>query len=417
MRKRVGRENIILLILAIVLSLIIAETIFRVYYGLTDKVPGASEEEICTRTYFREISKNNSLWVSHPGGEEYLEYCNYSGIRPIANLTINKYFNLTLPNGTQAAGLLYDINTNSQHMLGLVDYKYEKDPNKLRIAVMGDSFTWGTKMPYMFTYGALLQEMIPNSEVLNFGISGIGIDTMYLRWKYEILTYEPDVFIMAIYIDDIARAVPCIYKPNFVREVDKLKILNLPPPTAGETLESYEEPKLESYFFKHIIYRIRSLSGIKRGAYQHGLELLDLMLDEVKQTSEKQGTNFLVLIIEAGNDHQNTETELWAISELKEMLISKKISFISSNEIFRKENFIATDYRNRSYFHFTPEGYGLIAQGIKNQLESEKIIEKQKNYYFQWIVDKHILALQNKENPKDLLLIVPYDILPAEEPS
>ena len=40
------------------------------------------------------------------------------------------------------------------------------------------------------------------------GIQGIGIDIMYLKWKYEIRNYDPDVVVFALHINDIIRAIP-----------------------------------------------------------------------------------------------------------------------------------------------------------------------------------------------------------------
>lgn len=90
-------------------------------------------------------------------------------------------------------------------------------------------------------------------------------------------------------------------------------------------------------------------------------------------------------------------------------------------DFFKKENYIPTDtsirkkYENNS--HFTPEGYGILAHGIKNKLEEQKVISKYKNYNFIWKIDSEgpesrylqRLILQNKENSSDLKIIYPYE--------
>ncbi|MCH8003663.1 MAG: hypothetical protein IH934_03440 [Nanoarchaeota archaeon] len=401
-----------LLCVSIILMLIIGEVVIRFYYHATDKIIAKDQEELCAKGAYIKAANVNDPNRYNPGDTTYLEYSNYTGIRPKANWNVN--YIVTLENYSNKKIKYYIFNTNSKHIRGLKDINYTKNPNKTRIAILGDSFTWGADVSIKFSYVSMLEELIPNSEVLNFGIEGIGIDTMYLRWKYEALKFSPDIVIFAIYTDNIARAQPCIHKPKLIVKDNKLKITNIPPPSYEEIYKTYKEPKLESYLIKHLLYNLKYVKGVSKTQYEYGFDILDLILDEIKDKSKEDNTHFIVLIIDRGNDYINTKVELRVIERLKNMLKQKNIKYIDSESIFWKENYIPTDNSNRTIGHFTPEGNSILAQGIKNKLEDEHIIPKYKDYTFKWVIDYYgldTLILQNKQNSSDIIKIYPYEVI------
>ncbi len=405
------KRNILLIILGLVIAFAMSEVVLRIYFTITDRTIGSSEEDICHKEIYEHISNVSDPYRFSLYFPDYLEYWKYAGTRPKANWTEgNVEEEILLPDGRKAVGIVYDFNTNGQHMRGIKDVRYEKDPNNLRIATLGDSFTWGEDVTFFFSYPALLEELIPDAEVLNFGIIAVGIDTMYLRWKYEVLQFHPDVVIFGIYIDDIRRATPCIIRPTIARDDDQLVITNMPPPSLQEIYENYKAPKTYSYLMDFLQYQIRYFGGVKKKQYEYGFDILEVMLQKMNNQSEKDGTYFMVLLIEQGNDHINDEDELAAIARLQELLEEMEIPYLSANSIFEKENFTPTDYLHLRVFHFMPEGYGLLAQGIKNKFEEESIITKQKNYNFSFNTTKMVLTLTNKENSSDKKVILPFQL-------
>jgi len=48
---------------------------------------------------------------------------------------------------------------------------------------------------------------------------------------------------------------------------------------------------------------------------------------------------------------------------------------------------------------------------IKNKMEEDGVIQKQKDFKFQWDTSKDILLMQNKQDPTDIEAVVPYDII------
>jgi len=402
--------NLIVLLITIILIIILAEGGLRIYYSKTGNTIAGNEEEKCSKDLFKLISNPLTENRFSPGFTSYLEYSNYTGVRPKANLEKNKIVKV-MDGDTEVNYVFHITNTNAQHMKALKNFTKEKNPGKLRVALFGDSYTWGADTLDHYSYSSILEKLIPNSEVLNFGVEGIGIDLMYLRWKYEGLQFSPDVTIFAIYVDDIIRVRPCINKPKLTRMGDKLEISNFPPPSHKEILNNFEETKIESYFLKHLLYSIDNLKGTKK-KYDDGISILELLLEEMKLKSEKDNTYFMVMLIEAGNDYTNSEEELYSIEKSKEMFKKMQIPFISSKDIFIKENYVPIDISpSKTHGHFTPKGYGILAQGIRQKLEEDSIIEKQKDYYFMWRITNSSLFLINKNDDSDFEEIIPYDII------
>ncbi len=115
---------------------------------------------------------------------------------------------------------------------------------KQRIALVGDSFTFGLEVSYEDTWGAVLQnELGPDVQVLNFGVNGYGVDQAYLRYARDVRSWKPDIVIFGIIDHDLVRTLS-VYsfllfpesglpfaKPRFRTVDDQLQLLNVPVPT------------------------------------------------------------------------------------------------------------------------------------------------------------------------------------------
>ena len=97
------------------------------------------------------------------------------------------------------------LNTNSKGFRGKKDSPYTKNKEKLRILILGDSFTFGDEVSDDETYSSYLQEMLPNAEVINMGIHGYGHDQMLILLKEEGVKYAPDIVILGFLALDMSR--------------------------------------------------------------------------------------------------------------------------------------------------------------------------------------------------------------------
>jgi len=79
---------------------------------------------------------------------------------------------------------------------------------KTRIALVGDSFTFGEDVRYEETWGHFLEKELGSKfQVLNFGVSGYGVDQMFLRYEKDIPKWKPRVVIFGFISHDTERSM------------------------------------------------------------------------------------------------------------------------------------------------------------------------------------------------------------------
>ena len=116
-----------------------------------------------------------------------------------------------------------------------------------RIAVVGDSFTFGLEVTYDEAWPAQLERLFGEGvQVLNFGVDGYGVDQAYLRYRRDVPAWKPEIVVLGMIDDDVRRTM-CVYaflcfpgfgmpfgKPRLVEDARGLTPLNLPlPPPAS----------------------------------------------------------------------------------------------------------------------------------------------------------------------------------------
>lgn len=86
------------------------------------------------------------------------------------------------------------------------DYPLQKKPGVYRIAVLGDSFTFGMGVNLEDTYPKrlekILQQQDPNIEVINFGVIGHDMWQHHEMLKRRALSYHPDLVVLALFPGD-----------------------------------------------------------------------------------------------------------------------------------------------------------------------------------------------------------------------
>jgi hypothetical protein len=143
------------------------------------------------------------------------------------------------PNRSGADGLYFSSAEGIRsHAPGI---SYRDTSPSCRIAVIGDSFTFGEEVAYEDSWPYLLgREIGSGCQVLNFGVGGYGVGQMYLRYMKEVRSWHPDLVVLAFITHDIVRTFS-IYsfllfadgdtpfpKPRFVLHGEELAQLNKP---------------------------------------------------------------------------------------------------------------------------------------------------------------------------------------------
>jgi len=131
-------------------------------------------------------------------------------------------------------------------------------PFTQRIALFGDSFTFGMDVPFEQSWSHHLALNLPAAQVLNFGVDGYGVDQAYLRFKRDGAQWAPWVSVLSFIQDDLYRCAS-VYpflrgweypfsKPRFIQDGGKLQLLNvpnLPPGTIFASRSIWELPLLD----------------------------------------------------------------------------------------------------------------------------------------------------------------------------
>ena len=126
----------------------------------------------------------------------------------------------------------------------------ETHPDR-RVALVGDSFTFGLDVGYEDSWAYRLEELLgPRAQVLNFGVSGYGVDQAYLRYTRDARPWHATVVILGVFPGDLERSMglyPFINfpgaelpfaKPRFVLKDGALSLLNVPVPSMDAILSA-----------------------------------------------------------------------------------------------------------------------------------------------------------------------------------
>ena len=151
----------------------------------------------------------------------------------------------------------------------LSDY-FEK--NKLRIAIFGDSYAHGDEVRFENTIGKYLQNLFDGenieAEILNFAVSGYGMDQAFLRWELVKEKFQPDIVILGVQFENIKRHINLLRpfyfytteipysKPRFIISRDKLQLIINPITDVTKTVnivenfDSWELSNFEGFYKK-----------------------------------------------------------------------------------------------------------------------------------------------------------------------
>jgi len=131
---------------------------------------------------------------------------------------------------------------NGEHLLeGKTEHQYQPTPGRHRIVTLGDSYTFGDEVSDDETYSQYLERFLPDTEVMNFGLSGYGHDQMLLYLEQEGVKYHPDVVLIGYVWFDIFRNLAeftSYSKPRFELRGKELRLTNMPVPPPESILDN-----------------------------------------------------------------------------------------------------------------------------------------------------------------------------------
>jgi hypothetical protein len=136
-----------------------------------------------------------------------------------------------------------------------VSFDVPRPPEVFRIALCGDSFSFGADVITPFTLAETLMRLDPNLEVVNLGVPAYGPDQAWLRCRRMMPRYEPQLVLIGFIADNAGRVVnrfrPFYFfrsglamgKPRFVLRGSQLELLGNPLPTLDAYRELLDRPR------------------------------------------------------------------------------------------------------------------------------------------------------------------------------
>jgi lysophospholipase L1-like esterase len=152
-----------------------------------------------------------------------------------------------------------EFSTRATHnSLGLRGPEIAEAPgDRLRVVVLGDSFTYGVGVEDDETFSARLAELDPHLEVLNLGVNNYSTTQELLLLRERGLAFEPRVVVLAFFWND----VPDSFKREFPAFRLDEGVLRYPEPRspADPPLMSWEasrKPLRHSYAYRFLSDRL-----------------------------------------------------------------------------------------------------------------------------------------------------------------
>ena len=301
---------------------------------------------------------------------------------------------------------------------------FSKAQGVRRIVVLGDSFMWGYGVENEETFSAVLQETIPGSETINFGVNGYGTVQELIRLETEGLKYKPDVTVLTFVWNDLednfddkngGRPIAVIEQDN------SLRIENRP------VRKRWKSPikqwfRHHSHLFRFVEYRVEilkhmlkdyrragqlnikviepgvafaagnssNMAGVKFSMIDiydspskqidQAWKVMHLLLDKMNQLATRDGGRLVVVYaasIEAVNQEIFTKLSRKTVSDkrseaidwdrpskrLGEICKDLQIQYINLNPVFRRHNQPSRLFLKRNP-HWSAAGHRLAAETV-----------------------------------------------------
>ena len=203
-----------------------------------------------------------------------------------------------------------------------------------RIAAYGDSFTYCEEVDVADCWTRRLEELLPASEVLNFGVPGYAPDQAWLRYQRDGAAWRPCAVLIGHTLENINRVVnrfrpfyqPAtgiwLAKPRYVVEDHRPVLL----PTGVRSIDDLRDPSwvetnlgprdpwyFPGTFLAHPLDRLRLVSVLRTASYQlhrrgarqvyrpgaEGLEVLTAVLGAFAQQVAADGARPVVVLFPA----------------------------------------------------------------------------------------------------------------------
>ena len=268
------------------------------------------------------------------------------------------------------------IEKTPDNPLGLVsETPYRIEDIGRAVLFYGDSFVAGAS-PIPDRIPQVMDGLLPEVSVLNYGVGGYGVDQIYLRYAETVGGFKDPVVLVGILTSDLDRSILGMrtgQKPYFDILNGQLVRQNLPIlPTTREYIDRYP-PEIKSYLFRFVMFRLRSwlpeewfdrLYGYDE-KHQRKLAVNSMILQALKQDASERELPLGVVIFYSQEELLEAS---WRVRFLKETLQALEIPYFDTRlsiSRYVKDNAMTLDglyYPDNG--HPNELGNKVIAEGV-----------------------------------------------------
>lgn len=361
-KKRKYFYNLLLLVVTVIISLLVAESISRVYFTSIDAVRQTAG--------IYDVSETRG--IKYRPNSEVFYVCKCED------------------------GYIWNVTINSK---GLRDYEYsyEKPENTYRIVMLGDSMTSAHEVLVEDTFENVLERKlnnVGNYEVLNLGVKAYSIQQEFVTLEEEGFRYDPDMVILNFYVgnDFLESAThPFLIEKNgtLIRNSEqglkKFRALRhfLSKSSALYNLISHIKGSTKTIKEEEFNEFIEILKPEQDRKLDFKYNLTYLTLKRFKDVLEERGIKFVIVVLPMKEqvdenqlkkllkEYNATGTELdleWSIRELEKIggiYDIPVINLLPEMKQYNKDN----DFYFGTDIHFTKEGCRIVGELIFKHLE------------------------------------------------
>ena len=222
-------------------------------------------------------------------------------------------------------------------------------PGKLRVMIVGDSFTFGWDCSDEENWPSQLEKLDNSLYVMNYGVGAYGVGQMLLTAEEFIEKSKPDVLIVAYIDDDLFRTMLSFrdYKKPCFKLVDgKLRLTNCPIGSFKDVKRELGQHRLYGLLLPKLLTRVgRYLCppkyGIDFGQFggkEYCYELNARLLDEFAALAKKSDASLVAVHLAWGRFLGNSRDECFGEAFMERYLVKRKINYINTRTSFFNNN-------------------------------------------------------------------------------
>lgn len=285
-------------------------------------------------------------------------------------------------------------------------YEVKKNPDKYRIAIIGDSYIAGYQVDYRESVAELLESKLGDAtEVYRFGIDGAPLSQYLEMLRKEVLKFSPDLLIVNVVHNDFNESyssVDGVFRSSFLKlKIEGDKVTKEIAPIKYQA-PWYAWIREDSATWKYLAYRQQIRFDVLRNLIlgkNHNLEYranininrlesdlknnaitTDYVFDKMKKICDAEGIELIVLmdadnkgIYEKEKTGKSSDNSILSLNKIATDTAHKyALHFLDLHGIFEKEYSV-----NKKRFSFINDGHwneyvhNLVADILADYIKTE----------------------------------------------